>query len=201
MRQRVRSPGSPLRVVGRLLVLILAAAFLWYGAMTALAAAKLISLDTADSLSGFRTAFDYLAGLTPGDFGSTTRLIIAAAGIVAFLVFGWLALKELPRPRLARTALELHDDGRGVASIEPRAIERVAETAAEENGDVTRASGRYGTDDVAVTVSVRRARDIADTLRDVQSRVRAALDQHGFPTIPVNVTLTGFDRKQRRELQ
>lgn len=201
MRQRVRSHGSPLRVVGRLLVLMLAGALLWYGAMTALVAAKVISLDTADRLSGFRTAFDYLADLTPGDFGSTTRLIIAAAGVVAFLVFGWLALKELPRPHLARTALDLHEDERGVASIEPRAIERIAETAAEENGAVTRVKSRYGTDDVAVTVSVRRARDIADTLRDVQARVRAALDQHGLPTVPVNVTLTGFDRTQRRELQ
>jgi uncharacterized alkaline shock family protein YloU len=201
MRQRVRSHTSPLRVVGRLLVLVLAGALLWYGAMTALAAAKLVSLDTADRLSGFRTAFGYLAGLTPDDFGSTTRLIIAAVGVVAFLVFGWLALKELPHPHLARGALELHEDARGVASIEPRAIERIAETAAAENTAVTRASGRYGTDDVAVTVSVRRARDAADTLRDVQSRVRSALEQHGLPTVPVNVTLTGFDRKQRRELQ
>jgi hypothetical protein len=201
MRQRVRSHDSPLRVVGRLLVLALAGALLWYGAMTALAAAKLISLDTADRLSGFRTAFDYLAGLTPDDFSSTTRLIIAAAGVLAFLLFGWLALKELPRPHLAREALELHGDARGVASIEPRAIERIAETAAEENTAVTRASGRYGTDDVAISVSVRRARDVAETLRDVQGRVRAALEQHGLPTVPVNVTLIGFDRKQRRELQ
>jgi uncharacterized alkaline shock family protein YloU len=201
MRQRIRSNGSPLRIIGRLLVLAMAGALIWYGLMTALAAAKLISPDTADQLSGYRTAFDYLAGLTPDDFSSTTRLIIASIGILAFLVFGWLALKELPRPHLARGELELTEDERGSASIQPRAIERIAETAATQHSAVTGASGRFGTDDLAVTVSVRRARDIPDTLRDVQRRVRDALEQHGLPTVPVNVTLTGFDRKQRRELQ
>ena len=66
---------------------------------------------------------------------------------------------------------------------------------------MTGASGRLGADDLAVTVSVRRARDIPDTLRDVQRRVRDALEQHGLPVVPVHVTLTGFDRKQRRELR
>ena len=201
MRQRVRSEGSPLRVVGRLLVLLLAGALVWYGLMTALVAAKLISAGTADELSGYRTAFEFLAGLTPGDFSSTARLIIAGAGVLAFLLFGWLALKELPRPHLARSELELGEDERGFVHVEPRAIERVAETAATENDAVTGARGRYGTDDLAISVSVRRARDVADTLRDVQVRVRRALDQHGLPTVPVEVTLTGFDRKQRRELQ
>jgi len=201
MRRRTRSHGSPLRIIGRLLVLALAVALVWYGLMTALVALKLISPATADQLSGYRTAFDYLAGLTPSDFSATARLIIAALGILAFLVFGWLALKELPRPRAAREELQLKDDDRGSAAIQPRAIERIAETAATENSAVTGANCRFGTDDLAVTVSVRRARDIPDTLRDVQRRVRDALEQHGLPIVPVHVTLTGFDRKQRRELR
>jgi len=201
MRQRVREHGSPLRVVGRLLVLLLAGALIWYGLMTALVAAKLISAGTADELSGFRTAFDALAGITPDDLDSRTRLIIAGAGLLAFLVFGWLAVKELPRPHLVRGELELAEDDRGFVHVEPRAIERVAETAASENPAVTGASGRWGTDDLAVAVSMRHARDIADTLRDVQSRVRRALDQHGLPAVPVEVTLTQFDPKQPRELR
>ena len=119
--------------------------------MTALRPLKLISPDTADQLSGYRTAFDYFAGLTPADFSATTRLIIAGIGILAFLVFGWLALKELPRPHLARGELELTEDDRGSASIQPRAIERIAETAATDDSAVTGASGRFGTDDLAVT--------------------------------------------------
>jgi uncharacterized alkaline shock family protein YloU len=201
MRRRTRAHGSPLRVIGRLLVLALALALVWYGLMTALVALKLISPATADQLSGYRTAFDYLAGLTPGSFSTTARLIIAAIGILAFLVFGWLALKELPRRRSARAELQLKEDDRGSASIQPRAIERIAETAATENSAVTGANGRFGTEQLAVTVSVRRARDIPDTLRDVQGRVRDALAQHGLPVVPVDVTLTGFDRKQRREVR
>ncbi len=84
--------------------------------------------------------------------------------------------------------------------VEPRAIERVAETAAMRNPAVTETSGRYGTDELAVNVSVRRARDVPGTLTDVHRRVRQALEQHGLPAVPVDVTLAGFDRKQRREL-
>ena len=200
MRQRVRSRGSALRFVGRLLVLVLAGALIWYGLMAILLAAGM-SPGTVDRLSGYRTAYDFLTGLTPDDVSATTtRAIIAGAGLLAFLVFGALALKELPRPYLARQELELAADDRGEVVVEPRAIERVAETAAAQHPAVTGAHGRYGVDEVSVDVDVRRARDVADTLSDVQERVRRALDQHGLPAVPVDVTLSGFDRKHRREL-
>ena len=48
---------------------------------------------------------------------------------------------------------------------------------------------------------VRRARGAPETLRDIQGRVAEALNQHELPPYPVNVTLTGFDREQRRELK
>ena len=200
MRQRVRSRGSALRLVGRLLVLLLAGALIWYGLMAILLAAGMRP-GTVDRLSGYRTAYDFLTGLSPDDVsGSTTRAIAAGAGLLAFLVFGLLALRELPRPYLTRQDLELRSDDRGEVVVEPRAIERMAETAAGLHPAVTEARGRYGVDELSVDVTVRRARDIADTLSDVQGRVRRALDQHGLPAVPVDVTLSGFDRKHRREL-
>ena len=200
MRQRVRSRGSALRFVGRLLVLALAGALIWYGLMTILLAAG-VSPGTVDRLSGYRTAYDFLTGLTPQDVsGTTTRAIVAGVGLLAFLVFGLLALRELPRPYLTRQDLELTADERGEVVVEPRAIERMAETAAAMHPAVSGANGRYGVDELSVDVSVRRARDVADTLSDVQGRVRRALDQHGLPAVPVDVTLSGFDRKHRREL-
>jgi hypothetical protein len=42
---------------------------------------------------------------------------------------------------------------------------------------------------------------LADTLRDVQDRVRRALDEHALPSARVDVTLVGFDRQHRRELK
>jgi hypothetical protein len=54
-------------------------------------------------------------------------------------------------------------------------------------------------DDLAVDVSVRRARDLAATLHDAQQRVAHALEQHELPAMAVNITLTGYDR-QGREL-
>jgi hypothetical protein len=161
-----------------------------------------VSPATVDGISGYRTAFDWLSGLSPEDVdGGATRAIVAGAGVLAFLLFGYLALKQLPRPYLARRDLDLVDDDRGEVVVEPRAIERLAEVAASEHPVVTDARGRYGSEDLSVDVSVRRARDLADTLRDTQRRVAEALARHELPAMPVNVTLSGYDRRHRRDLQ
>jgi hypothetical protein len=47
---------------------------------------------------------------------------------------------------------------------------------------VTSASGRSVGEDLTVDVSIRRARVLVDTLRDVQDRVRRALDAHALPS-------------------
>jgi hypothetical protein len=47
---------------------------------------------------------------------------------------------------------------------------------------VTSASGRSVGEDLTVDVSIRRARLLADTLRDLQDRVRRALDAHALPS-------------------
>ncbi len=201
-RQRVRERTSVLTAIGQVVPLVLALALIWYGAMLVLLAVK-VSPSTVNSISGYRTAYNWLSGLTPADVdGGVTRAIIAGAGVLAFLVFGWLAYKQLPRPYLARRDLPLDTgDRRGEVVVEPRAVERVAEVAAGTNQVVTGARGRYSTDDLSVDLSVRRARDLADTLRDAQQRVADALAQHDLPAMPINITLTGYDRRQRRELQ
>jgi hypothetical protein len=142
----------------------------------------------------------FLAGLQPDDISATARAITAAAGVLGFLVFGYLALKQLPRPYLARQDLELQSDERGEVVVEPRALERIAEAATRSNTVVTSAS-RYGGDDLMVDLSIRSARELADTLRDVQDRVRRALTEHALPSVRVDVTLVGFDRQHRRELK
>jgi hypothetical protein len=53
----------------------------------------------------------------------------------------------------------------------------------------------------AVDVTVRRARNVAGTLKAAQDRVIGALAEHGLPSMPVNVTLSSYDRRERRELQ
>jgi hypothetical protein len=73
----------------------------------------------------------FLAGLQPDDISATARAITAAAGVLG--VFGYLALKQLPRPYLARQDLELQSDERGEVVVEPRAFERIAEAAARSN--------------------------------------------------------------------
>jgi hypothetical protein len=199
-RQRLRERTSPLMFVGRLVTLVFALALVWYGLMTVLLALK-VSPSTVNAISGYRTAFDWLSGLTPSDVdGGATRAIIAAAGVAAFLVFGYLALKQLPRPYLARRELELTADEHGEVTVEPRAVERLAEVAAATHPAVSDARGRYSSDDLSVDLTVRRARDLAATLNEAQRRVAQALEQHELPSMPVNITLTGYDRRHRRDL-
>jgi len=198
LRQRLRSRASPFAFVARALVVLLALALLWAGVVIALLALK-VGEDAVDSISGYRAAFDYLAGLEPEDVnGGATRAIVAGAGVLAFLLFGYLAQRELPKPSLGRQDLELSDDGS--LTVEPRAIERLAETAAQRNQGVADATGRYATGELVVGVAVRRARDAAEILGDVQSSVHDALRRHGLPEMPVSVVLTGYEPKTKREL-
>ena len=199
-RQRVRERTSGWVAIGRLVPLILALALIWYGAMLVLLALK-VSPTTVNQISGYRTAFDWLSGLTAAKVdGAQTRAIIAGAGVAAFLVFGFLAIKQLPRPYLARQDLPLTSDPHGEVNVEPRAVERLAEIAARAHPAIRDARGRYSIDDLTVDLDVRRATNLRDTLEDAQQRVADALKQHELPTMPVNITLSGYDRRQRREL-
>lgn len=200
MRQRLRTRTSSLALAGRIVTAIFALALVWYGLMVVLLAFE-VAPDTVDAISGYRTVFDELSSLEASDVGGgVTRAIVAGAGLLAFVVFGWLALKELPRPYLARSDVELDAGDRGITTVGARAVERAAEIAACAHPGVSSAAGRYGTDDLELSISVNRARGVPDVLRDVHKRVAEALSEHGLPAVPVNVNLTGYDRRTRREL-
>jgi hypothetical protein len=199
-RQRIKARTSPVAFVGRLLLILFALALLWYGLMVVLLFAG-VPADTVDLISGHRTAYDFLSGLTPGSLDNTVILILAVSGFAALLIFGFLAYKEIPRPYATRHRLDLVNDERGDVEVAPRAIERVAETAAFRNPAVSAAAGRYGESDLTVDVHVSRPRDVLETLRDVQQKVTEALGAHELPPVPVGVTLTGFDQpQQQREI-
>lgn len=200
LRQRVRARTSKLVLVGRVLVFLLACSLLFYGAML-LALALKIAPGTVNSVSGYRDAYDYLAGLKEDDLSDTARYVAGGAGLLAFALFGYLALKEIPRPYLARHDIELVNDRRGVVTIEPRAIERVAEAAALGHEAVGGAAGRYGDDELALGLTVRDGRTTASTMREVQAAITDALVLHGLPSIPIHLTLTGYERRTHRELE
>jgi len=198
--QRVLTRSFPLaRVAADALVLIFALVLVWGGAMLVLLAFK-ASPDTINGLSGYHTAYDYLAGLEPRDVTASTRLIAAIGGLIACLIFGYLAWRAVPRPYLVRTDLRLASDVRGSIDVNARVIERAAEIAVLDHPAIIAARARYETDRMALDLSVRRARELPETLREAQRRVRAALADHDLPQLPVDVTLTGFDRQQQREL-
>ncbi len=199
LRQRIRARTSPLAAIGWVVLVLFAGALAWYGLMLLLLALK-APPGTVDTISGYRTAFAFLAQLTPEDIGSDTRLIAGIAGLVAFLIFAFAALKMLPRPRLARGPVTLADDQSGRVELRPRAVERIAEIAARENPAVSAAAGRLGDEDLTVNLHVSRARETPEVMHDAQRHVREALERHGLPVGTVNITLAGFDRTKRREL-
>jgi hypothetical protein len=198
-RQRVNLRTPVLTYVVRVLTVVLALGLFWYGLMVVLLAVK-VSAQTVNGISGYRTLYNDVAGLTSSDFTTAVRLIAGFAGVLLFVTCIYLALQEIPRPYLARGAFTVGERDRGDTTVQPRAVERVAEFASAANREVTAARGRLGDEHVDVNVHVRSARAAADTLRDVQRRVIAALDEHGLPSLPVNVTLTGYDRQTTREL-
>lgn len=198
----LRSGSSRLAVgSGRLLVVVLALALIWYGAMVVLLALK-FSPATVDAISGYRSAFDFLAGLTAGDITPAVRAITAGAGVLCLMVFGVVAYRALPRPYRTRSPLKLGEGGGpGDVRVNPRAIERLAEHAAREHPGVSSASGRFATDAVTVGVGVHRPGELAELLPDVQRRVRNQLERHDLPALRVDVTLTGVDSVPRREIR
>jgi hypothetical protein len=194
LRQRVRSRKFPIaRIAADALVVIFALGLMWGGAMLVLLAFK-TSPATIEDLSGYRSAYDYLAGLEPSDISASTRLTAAIGGLIGCLIFGYLAWRAVPRPYLARTDLRLVSDERGIVDINARAIERAAEIAVLAQPEVAAAGARYATDDLTVDISAGRADALAATLQDVHRRARESLVQHELPVLPVNVTLVRFER-------
>lgn len=197
LRQRVRIDRTTLVVVGQLITVLVCLGVIWYGVMLGLLALGALDDGAVNAVTGYRDAYDSLAALVPEDVDGVVRLITGIGGLLAFLLFGWLALKQLPRPRLARGQLVLSQDDRGEVTLEPRAFERAVESAASGNRAVTGATGRYGGSDVSVDIAVNSPSDVADILRDVQQRVKRALREHDLPDVPVHVTVTKFDRERR----
>lgn len=200
LRQRLRTRTSALALIGRLLVVLLTIALLFYGTVLVLLALKAVGPSSLDAVSGYRRSYDYLSGLHERSVSDLARYVAGGGGALAFLVFGYLAVKALPRPYFARHDVDLIDDELGVVTVAPRAVERVAEGVALGHEGVSAAAGRYGDDALALGLTVRHARATADTMREVQASVAEALERHGLPVVPIHLTLTGFERRTQREL-
>jgi len=195
IRQRI----SLRRRTGALLVLSVTVAFslalIYGGVLAVLLALKLHGLgpDEINRISGYRTAYHWLAGLNRGYFTTARALVAGFGGLLVFLFFISLMLRSLPRPYLTRSELGFPIDDRGATVVRPRAVERIAEVAAQENQHVIGATGRLGDGELNVDIGIDTAPAAAETLTDVRGRVREQLGRHDLPLMPVNVTLTGYE--------
>lgn len=94
LRQRLRhSAAVPL---GRAVLVLCALALIFYGTMVILLALK-VGRGSVNAISGYRDAYDYLAGLQPRDVAGNVRGILAAPACCC--------LKQIPRPYLTRHTL------------------------------------------------------------------------------------------------
>jgi hypothetical protein len=199
IRQRVSLRHPQWALISRLITILFAVVLMYGGVMVALLALK-VSPSSIDQISGYRTAYHWLTGLTPHTFTTAVSLVAGFGGLLIFLVFAFLTLEALPRPYLTRTETGLPEDGeRGATIMRPRAIERVAEVAAQGNAHVMGVTGRLGDGELHVDVGLDDARHVPDTLRDVRQRVHDQLQRHQLPAMPVHVTLTGYERSTRRD--
>jgi hypothetical protein len=197
--RRLRYQGSAVSFAAPALVVLASLVLIWGGVVVLLLALK-VEPATVDSITGYSAVYDALRDLGPANFDATGRAITAGAGVGLFLVCGYLAYRMLPRPYLTGGELSLIGHDQGETRISTRAIERLGETASERRPGISSASGRYGTDELAVKVTVGRSRDLRFALEDVRNAVRHALDEHGLPVVAVNVTVTGYRQQPEREL-
>ena len=174
IRQRINLRTPLLACLVRTVTIVLALGLVWYGLMVVLLAVK-VSPHTVNSISSYRTLYGAAVSLEQTDFTTVVRLIAGFAGLIAFLLFIYLALQELPRPYLTRGDVALGEPERGqtVAErgqtvVKPRAIERAAELAARGKPDVTSAAGRLGDQELNLSIGARRATTAAQTLSDVR---------------------------------
>jgi hypothetical protein len=196
IRQRVRLRRGTLETLVRGLTLVFALVLAYGGVMVALLALK-IDPDRIDRISGYRTGYHWLAGLSADNFTTGVSFIAGFGGLLVFLVFAFLALQALPRPYFTRSEVGLAQDRRGATVVRPRAVERVAEVAAQGNDHVIGVTGRLGEGALYVDLGLDDAPTATATLRDVRRRVAAALADHKLPAMPVNVTLTGYEPTRR----
>jgi hypothetical protein len=200
LRQRIHVEGSSTATtIGRFLVALLGAAIAWYGLMLMMLAFK-VSASFVNDISGYRTAFDYLSGLTSGDISSTDRVIVAGIALLLALIALFLLWRGLPRPHLARHDVTVTETDRGITEIGPRAMERAVEAAALEHPAVVGARARLDDDGIALAITARGASELVKTLHEVEDRAFASLDRHQLELGRVDVTLAGYDSPNGREL-
>jgi hypothetical protein len=198
IRQRVNLRRGPWAALVRLVAIAFALALIYYGVMIALLALKLAP-GKIDRISGYRTGFTWLAGLHHSEFTTHVSLIAGFGGLLVFLVFAGLVLAALPRPYLTRTEIGLRRSERGATIVRPRAIERIAEVAAQGNEHVIGVTGRLGDAELHVDVGIDIVTETVEALADVRHRVGEQLTRHHLPQMPIHVTLTGYERPTRRE--
>jgi hypothetical protein len=197
---RLRLSRSPVAVLGTGMLVLVALALVWYGTMTAALALK-ASPDQVASLSGYRAAYDALAGLEPADITPHTRAIAGPAGLAALLVFGFLAFKELPRAHYVRQDLRVSEQQLGRLDVAPRVVERIGEVAAGGEPAVSASHARLAERELEVELALADPGEVAEALRGARRRALDAMAYHGLPVTTVNVTLTAYRRSPRKELQ
>ena len=201
LRQRVHLESSGVAAaVARVLVVLVGAAFVFYGVMLVMLATK-VSPSTVNSTTVYPTAYPIPSALAAPDTRGADRGIVAAAGLLISLGALYLLWRALPKPHLARHPVLLSSEEIGETVVRPRAMERVVELAALEDSRVVGARARFDDDVVVLNLKAKDALHLVDILRGARERARESLDRHGLDLEQVDVTFIGYEASTRRELK
>ncbi len=189
----------PDRLLGRLLLGLLALATFWYALMALLLSVKVAPSDV-NAISGYRSAYHFLATLTPSHVDSW-RGVIAAAAVLLLLVLGTVAIRQLPTPARSRHPRTITRDDHGTVTISPLVVERLAEIATGRVRSIGNARASSGPSGISVAVSLQEPRSAEETLHRVQRSVTEALQTHELDLEPVSVVLARYQPPKGRQLQ
>jgi hypothetical protein len=184
-------------VLNRLILIILALLLIAIPVGLFLVGFGVISPNTANTYTGYRSALDALGNLSVAAFDTRVRVILGiASGLVAFVALLFL-LRELTfGKRVARRAVLEDAPGRETV-ISARAVRHLAEGAALEAGALSpRASlsSKKGSYDVSCDLNVPSPEGMSATAAKVRENIRQVLEGQQVPVRDVEVTVSGTER-------
>lgn len=200
IRSHASSPQRLASTLSAFLTVVLALILIWYGAMLALLAVK-VSPHAINAISGYHSLYNDIVGVRHGDFTTGVRLVAGISGLVAFILLTMLAGQRLIGRRGHRRDVTLEHGDRGTTTVQPRAIERLAEIAACLSDEVSSASGRLARETLDVQITTLRANTAPQALREAHDQIVSALACHELPVHTTNVTVTDYEPTNKRQLK
>src|SRR3712207_5647756 len=178
----------------RTVMLIIALLLVAIPVLILLVALGVLSAETINAYTGYRSGLESLGNLSISDFTGTVRVVLAIAGVLVALIALLLLLRELTfGRRVARSTVMDETPGKETV-ITASAVKALAEGAAREAGAESPSVSLTSKDrDYLVSCGMRvpPSANYTETATRVRENVRRVLGEQGVPVQDVEVTVQG----------